>query len=93
MSANVARTAAGRRGFAPGGRAARVTHTLLVIAVTVVPPGDIYTETCSYAGLLALGADRALLAYSDFDLRDADGRRCKGIRVREVRTQNPAVPR
>jgi len=39
MSANVARTAAGRRGFAPGGRAARVTHTLLVIAVTVVPPG------------------------------------------------------
>jgi hypothetical protein len=61
--------------------------------VTVVPPGDIYTETCSYAGLLALGADRALLAYSDFDLRDADGRRCKGIRVREVRTQNPAVPR
>jgi hypothetical protein len=39
MFANVARTAAGRRGFAPGGRAARVTHTLLVIAVTVVPPG------------------------------------------------------
>lgn len=39
MSANVARTAAGRRGFAPGGRAARVTHALLVIAVTVVPPG------------------------------------------------------
>ena len=39
MFANVARTAAGRRGFAAGGRAARVTHTLLVIAVTVVPPG------------------------------------------------------
>ena len=39
MFANVARTAAGRRGFAPGGRAARVTHALLVIAVAVVPPG------------------------------------------------------
>jgi hypothetical protein len=39
MSANVARAAASRRGFAPGGRAARVTHALLVIAVTVVPPG------------------------------------------------------
>lgn len=45
MSANVARTAAGRWGFAPGGRAARVTHTLLVIAVTVVPPG--VRGTCS----------------------------------------------
>lgn len=39
MSAIVARSAVGRRGFAPGGRAARVTHALLVIAVTVVPPG------------------------------------------------------
>ena len=40
MFANVARTADGRRGFAPGGRAARVTHALLVIAVSVVPPGE-----------------------------------------------------
>lgn len=39
MSANVARTAVGPRGCAPGRRAARVTHALLVIAVTVVPPG------------------------------------------------------
>lgn len=39
MFAIVARTAVGRRGFAPGGRAARVTHALLVIAVSVVPPG------------------------------------------------------
>jgi hypothetical protein len=39
MSAIVARTAVARRGLAPGGWAARVTHTLLVIAVTVVPPG------------------------------------------------------
>jgi len=39
MCAIVARSAAGRRGFSPGGRAARVTHALLVIAVAVVPPG------------------------------------------------------
>jgi hypothetical protein len=60
--------------------------------ITVVPPGDLHTETCSYASLLPLGDDRALLAYSDFNLRHADGQRCKGIRVREVRVTNPAAP-
>ena len=45
MSANVARTAASHREFAPGRRAARVTHALLVIAVSVVPPG--VRGTCS----------------------------------------------
>ena len=39
MSAIVACTAGSRRGPAPGGRAVRVTHTLPVIAVPVVPPG------------------------------------------------------
>jgi hypothetical protein len=37
--AMVARTASLRREFAPGGRAARVTHTLPWLAVTAVPPG------------------------------------------------------
>ena len=36
--------------------------------VTIVPPGAIHTETCSYAALLPLSDDRALLAYSDFNL-------------------------
>ena len=57
--------------------------------VTVVPPGAIGTETCSYAGLLPLSDDRALLAYSDFNLHNAEGQRCKGIRVREVKARSP----
>jgi hypothetical protein len=52
--------------------------------VAVVPPGEIQTETCSYPALLSLGEDRALIAYSDFNVRNADGKICKGIRVREV---------
>ncbi len=51
----------------------------------VVPPGKIGTDTCSYTALLPLGDDRALLAYSDFNLPDAEGRPCKGMRVREIR--------
>lgn len=55
--------------------------------VTVVAPGEIHTETCSYAALLPLGEDRALLAYSEFKLEDGTGRPCKGIRIREVRVR------
>jgi hypothetical protein len=32
-----------------------------------------------------MGDDRALLAYSEFNLPDAEGRPCKAMRVREVR--------
>jgi hypothetical protein len=53
--------------------------------VTVVPPGKISTDTCSYTALLPMGDDRALLAYSEFNLPDAEGRPCKAMRVREVR--------
>jgi hypothetical protein len=49
--------------------------------VTVVEPN---TGTCSYAALLPLNDRTALVAYSSFDLRNAEGRRCKGIQVREV---------
>jgi hypothetical protein len=31
-----------------------------------------------------LSGHKALVAYSDFNLRNADGKRCKGIQVREV---------
>jgi hypothetical protein len=54
--------------------------------VTVVEPGTIYTDTCSYAALLALDDHRALLAYSNFALQDVQGRKCKGIQVREIVT-------
>ena len=54
--------------------------------VAVVPPGEQGQDTCSYAALLALDGSRALAAYSDFNLRNADGELCKGIQVREVKT-------
>jgi hypothetical protein len=44
-----------------------------------------HKDTCSYSGLLAISADTALLAYSNFDLRNADGKLCKGIQVRKVK--------
>jgi hypothetical protein len=54
--------------------------------VVLVPPGDIQTETCSYASLLAMDDHTALVAYSNFGLRDAEGRKCKGIQVRKIVT-------
>lgn len=41
--------------------------------VTVVPPGVPNTETCAYASLLALGPNKALMVYSDFQYPNADG--------------------
>lgn len=52
--------------------------------VTVLKPGALMKDTCSYAALLTLSDSTALLAYSDFDLHNADGKRCKGMRVRQV---------
>jgi hypothetical protein len=51
--------------------------------VAVLEPARIQ-QTCAYAALLPLKDHTALLAYSNFDLRNADGKRCKGIQVREV---------
>jgi len=53
--------------------------------VAVVKPGNLQGDTCSYAALLPLGNNRALVAYSNFNLQNADGRVCKGIQVREVK--------
>lgn len=55
--------------------------------VTVVKPGSLMQDTCSYASLLPLSDDTALIAYSEFNLPGADGKPCKGIRVRTVTTQ------
>ena len=54
--------------------------------VTVVDPA---TGTCSYAALLPLHDHTALVAYSNFNLRNANGQRCKGIQVREVTVTIP----
>ena len=58
--------------------------------VEIVPPDDHHQNTCSYAALLELDDDTALAAYSDFNLENADGMPCKGIRARRVRaTKGP----
>lgn len=57
--------------------------------VAVVAPGPIGTDTCSYAALLPLTADTALIAYSDFNLSGPDGTPRKGIRVRTITVRKP----
>lgn len=52
--------------------------------VAVVEPGETHHDTCSYAALLPLSDDCALIAYSEFNLPGPDGRPCKGIRVRRI---------
>jgi hypothetical protein len=52
--------------------------------VPVVPPGALHRDTCSYAALLPLCDDTALIAYSEFNLPGPDDHPCKGIRVRRV---------
>ena len=52
--------------------------------VAVVPPGEYHRDTCSYAALLPLSADTALIAYSEFNLPGPDGTPRKSIRVRRV---------
>ena len=41
--------------------------------------------SCANTSVVVTGPDRFLIAYSDFQHRDAAGRRCKAICVREVR--------
>jgi len=54
--------------------------------ITIIEPSPckLGHDTCSYTGLLALSDHTALLAYSEFDLHRADGKRIKKIRVRKV---------
>lgn len=52
--------------------------------VTVVAPGELGRDTCSYSALLPLSNDSALLAYSDYNARDMEGRLRKAICARTV---------
>ena len=52
--------------------------------VVAVEPAEGRRDTCSYSALLALDDCRALLAYSDFNYPDKQGRNCKTILVRTV---------
>jgi len=53
--------------------------------VTVLAPGEIGKDSCSYTALLALDAHSALLAYSYFKYPDGNGNPRKTILVRTVR--------
>ncbi|MBT7860195.1 MAG: exo-alpha-sialidase [Gemmatimonadetes bacterium] len=51
---------------------------------TVVAPVASQQDTCSYSDLIALSDHEVLLAYSDFNHPDAEGRPCKTILVRKL---------
>lgn len=50
----------------------------------LVKPGELSRDTCSYCALLPIGPDRALVAYSRFNVLDGQGRPCKAIICRAV---------
>jgi hypothetical protein len=52
--------------------------------VAVVKPLALQTDTCSYPDLVALDDRTALIAYSNFNWPDAQGRPCKTILVRTI---------
>ena len=52
--------------------------------VVAVEPAEGRRDTCSYSALLALNDRTALLAYSDFNYPNEQGRKCKTILVRTV---------
>jgi len=62
---------------------------------TWTPPCDLVpvtsnneaADSCGYAGLLATGPDRCLVAYSHFRHRDEQGQEHKAILVREIRVE------
>jgi len=52
--------------------------------ITIVEPGDLHQDTCSYSALMALDEVTALLVYSDFRHKTDDGATRKAIQVRRV---------
>ena len=50
----------------------------------LVAPGTLMQDTCSYAGLVALDDQTALIVYSDFHRPDAKGVKRKTILARTV---------
>lgn len=52
--------------------------------ITVVPAGQLHADTCSYSDMIALNDREALIAYSDFNAPDSNGRPCKTILIRRI---------
>ena len=53
--------------------------------ITVVNPGQVYADTCSYSDLIALDRQTALVVYSDFNYPDHQGKPRKTILVRKIK--------
>ena len=51
---------------------------------TILEPGKIHEDTCSYSALMALETPPALLVYSDFRYKHKDGTARKAIQLRRI---------
>lgn len=60
--------------------------------IEVLKPGQLGQDACSYASLLPLIDNTALIAYSEFNVPGPDGAPRKSIRVRTVRASLDAKP-
>jgi hypothetical protein len=67
--------------FSLDGRGREWTEPVSLIPAT----GKWDAQSCGYTSMLAVGPDEFLIAYSDFNHRDAKGRACKAILVRRVK--------
>jgi hypothetical protein len=66
--------------FSPDGNATTWTQPLEITRAD----GSGGLASCSYTGIVNLAPNAFLLAYSDFDVRNAKGKSCKGILVRRI---------
>lgn len=69
--------------FSPDGKGTQWTEPAELIPAT----GKWNERTCGYTALLAGGKDEFLIAYSDFQHKDAQGRTCKAILVRRIQVK------
>ena len=53
-------------------------------SATVVHPGVMGSDTCSYSDLVALDDHSALISYADFNYPDEEGKPRKAILVRKI---------
>ena len=52
--------------------------------ITILEPGKVHEDTCSYSALMALDDATALLVYSDFRYKQKDGTTRKAIQLRRI---------
>lgn len=52
--------------------------------VEVVKPGKFQKDTCSYCAIVQIGANKALIVYSRFDVKDESGKKRKAMMCREI---------